>query len=101
MVSNSLRPHGLKAALLSMEYSRKEYWSELLFPTPGNIPKPEIEPRSLASPASAGRLFPTSVTNHLLMYPCISSIGRIIISMPSFSKHVILIRFINFSGVRN
>ena len=56
MVSNSLWPHGLKPALLSMEFSRKEYWSELPLPTPGNIPKPGIEPRSLASPALAGRL---------------------------------------------
>ena len=56
MVSNSLWPHGLKPALLSMEFSRKEYWSELPLPTPGNIPEPGIEPRSLASPALAGRL---------------------------------------------
>ena len=27
-------------APLSMELSRKEYWSELPFPTPGNLPRP-------------------------------------------------------------
>ena len=28
---------------LSMEFSRWEYWSGLSFPTPGNLPDPEIE----------------------------------------------------------
>ena len=30
---------------LSMEFSRQKYWSGLPFPTPGNLPDPEIEPR--------------------------------------------------------
>ena len=33
-------------APLSMEFSRQESWSELLFPPPGDIPDPEIEPVS-------------------------------------------------------
>ena len=33
---------------LSMEFSRQEYWSRLLFPTSGDIPDPRIEPASLA-----------------------------------------------------
>ena len=33
-------------APLSMGFSRKEYWSGVPFPYPGNIPDPEIEPRS-------------------------------------------------------
>ena len=28
---------------LSMEFSRQEYWSGLLFPSPGDLPNPEIE----------------------------------------------------------
>ena len=44
---------------LSMEFSRKEYWSGLPFPSPGDLPNPGIEPVSLASPALAGRLFTT------------------------------------------
>ena len=44
----------------SMERSRQKYWSGLLFPTPGDIPDPGIEPMSLASPALAGR-FSTTV----------------------------------------
>ena len=35
-------------APLSMEFSRQEYWSELPFPPPGDLPDPRIEP---ASPA--------------------------------------------------
>ena len=32
---------------LSMEFSRQEYWSELLFPFPGDLSDPGIEPTSL------------------------------------------------------
>ena len=31
-------------ASLSMEFSRQEYWSELSFPTPGNLSNPGIKP---------------------------------------------------------
>ena len=37
-----------------MEFSRQEYWSRLLFPSPGDLPDPGIEPRS---PHIAGRCF--------------------------------------------
>ena len=43
-------------ALLSMGFSRQEYWSELTFPSPGDLPDPEIEPMS---PALAGGFFTT------------------------------------------
>ena len=45
----------------SMEISRQEYWSELPFPAPGDLPDPGIEPWSPASPALAGGFF-TSTT---------------------------------------
>ena len=35
-------------APLSMGFSRQEYWSGLPFPSPGDLPDPEIEPRSPA-----------------------------------------------------
>ena len=35
-------------ALLSMGFSRQEYWSGLLFPSPGDLPNPGIEPGSPA-----------------------------------------------------
>ena len=31
-----------------MGFSRQKYWSGLLFPSPGDLPNPGIEPRSLA-----------------------------------------------------
>ena len=39
---------------MSMEFSRQEYWSGLLFPTPGDLPHPGIEPVSPESPALTG-----------------------------------------------
>ena len=41
-------------ALLSMEFSRQEYWSGWPFPPPGDLPHPGIEPASLVSHALAG-----------------------------------------------
>ena len=43
--------------LLSVEFSRQEYWSGLPCPPPGDLPNPGLEPMSLASPALAGGLF--------------------------------------------
>ena len=42
-------------ASLSMGFPRQEYWSGVPFPTLGDLS--EIEPKSLASPALAGRFF--------------------------------------------
>jgi len=46
-------------APLSMGLPRQEYWSELLFPSPGDLPDPGIEPISLMSLALAGGFFAT------------------------------------------
>ena len=43
-------------------FSRQEHWRGLLFPSPGDLPDPGIEPVSLMSPALAGRFFTTSST---------------------------------------
>ena len=40
-------------APLSVGFPRQEYWSGLPFPPPGNLPDPEIQPKSPASPALA------------------------------------------------
>ena len=42
-----------------MEFSRQEYWSGLLFATPGDFSSPGIEPASFVSPALAGGFFTT------------------------------------------
>ena len=49
-------------AILSVGFSRQEYWSALPCPPPGDLPNPGIEPMSLISPALAGRFFTTSTT---------------------------------------
>ena len=49
--SSTLWPHGPCKASLFMGFPRQEYWSGLLFPSPGDLPDPGIEP---ASPAMAG-----------------------------------------------
>ena len=43
--------------LLSMGFSRQDYWNGLPFPSPGDLPNPGIEPLSPVSPALAGRFF--------------------------------------------
>ena len=45
---------GPSGSSLSMGFPRQEYWSGLLFPSPGDLPNPVIEPGSLAL---AGRFF--------------------------------------------
>ena len=47
---------------LSMEFSRQEFWSGVLFPSPRDPPDPGIKSVSLMSPELAGGLFTTSVT---------------------------------------
>ena len=46
-------------ALLSMEFSRQEYWSGLPCPPPGDPPNSGIKSASLAFPALTGRFFTT------------------------------------------
>ena len=40
-----------RQAPLSMGFSRQEYWTELPFPSPGDLPDPGIKRTSLMSPA--------------------------------------------------
>ena len=44
---------------LSMGFSRREYWSGVAIPPPGDLPHPGIELASPASPALTGGLFTT------------------------------------------
>ena len=50
----------------SMEFSKQECWSGLPFPTL-DLPNPDIEPVSPASPAMAGRFFNTEPPGNLLL----------------------------------
>ena len=52
-------PHGLQPArLLSVRFSRQDYWSGVPCPSPGDLPNPGITP---PSPASAGRFSTTEL----------------------------------------
>ena len=53
---------------LSMEFSRQEYWSGLTFPSPRDLPDPEIKLASPASPALAGGFFYHWITWEALIW---------------------------------
>ena len=67
VVSNSLQPLWTVAhqALLSMGFSRQEYWSGLLYPPPGDLPDQGIE---LKSPALQADSRPLSHRVSLYLY---------------------------------
>ena len=46
-----------------MEFSRQDYWSGLLFPSPASLSDPGIEPVTLESPALTGRFFTTTASH--------------------------------------
>ena len=54
-MSDSLQPHGQFP--LSMGFRRQEYWSGLPFPSPEDLPDPEIKPLSPESLVLAGGFF--------------------------------------------
>ena len=49
--------------LLSMGFSRQEYWNGLPCPPPGDLPNPGIKPVSLTSPTWAGGFFTTGAND--------------------------------------
>ena len=60
-------------AVLSMEFPRQEYWSELPFPSPEDLPDPGINP---ASPALAGILFTTELPRKPQQMCCCCSVSQ-------------------------
>ena len=52
----------LQVRILERKKKKKEYWSGLPFPSPGDLPDPGTEPMSLIFPALAGGIFTTSTT---------------------------------------
>ena len=65
VMSNSVTPWTVAHQdPLSMGSPRQEYWNELSFPSPGNLPNSGIEPASLASPMKMRPLL-TSERNRL------------------------------------
>ena len=68
MLSCSVMSVVAHQAPLSMRFSRQKCWSGLLFPTPGDLPDPGIEPMSPASSALAGRFFNTVPQAHFTLF---------------------------------
>ena len=81
-------------APLSMGFSRKEHWSGLPCPPPGNLPDSGIELASLTSPALAGRFFTTSATSEAQPYRMFYRILQIIkhFCRYLFDVHSILVK---------
>ena len=52
-------------APMLMEFSRQKYWSELPFPTLGDLPDPVIEPRSPALQADSLLTEPPEKPNYI------------------------------------
>ena len=74
VMSDSLQPwHCSLQAASAMAFPRREYWSGLPCPLPGDLPDPGIEP---ASPALAGGFFTTSAAWEMIL---ILSLFRILI----------------------
>ena len=78
-------------APLSMGFSRQEYWSGLLCPSPEDLPDSGIEPVFLTSPALAGRLFNTSTTTKSYIshqFSSIQSLSRVqLFATPWIAAH--------------
>ena len=58
--------HVAYQAPLSMGFFRKEYWSRLSFPPPGDLPHPVIKLTTSVSPELAGRFFTHWATSEAL-----------------------------------
>ena len=59
---------------LSMGFSSQEYWSELPFPPPGDLPNPGIQPESPMFLALAGGFFTTEPPGKpLSMHTCMKN----------------------------
>ena len=74
-------------ALLTMEFSRQEYWSEGPFPTPGDLPDSGIE--SVSPALQVDSLPPASPGNANYFLPCrVFFISQSILKYPSsFSSY--------------
>ena len=60
-----------RQAPLFMGFSRQEYWSGQLSPSPGDLPNPGIQLKSPMSPALAGGFLTTSATEKpFQVLPC-------------------------------
>ena len=66
-----------RQASLSVEFSRQEYWSRLLFPPPGDLPDAGIEPAAPEAPAFQWDSLPLEPSGRNLddIYPFLKAIA--------------------------
>ena len=65
-----------RQALLSMGFSRREYWSGLPFPSPGDLPDPGVKPRSPTLQADSLPSEPPGKPQHKSWQTCVrGSVG--------------------------
>ena len=106
VMSDPLKPRELYVAHqdpLSMEFPRQEYWSGLLFPTPGDLTDPGIKPGSPVFLASAGGFFTTSATWKVLLLYMIIIILSLYIAcrFPSLGQSYYLLYLSSIQAVEN
>ena len=70
----------VRQALLSMRFSRQEYWSELQCPAPRDLPDSGTDPTSLMPPGLAATFFSATTTWEAKvcgLVPCISQLWHL------------------------
>ena len=77
---------------LSVEFSRKQYWSRSPFPSPGDLPNSGITPACLSSPALSGRFFTTEPSSKVkseseVAQSCLTLSDPMDCSLPGSSVH--------------
>ena len=86
-MSNSGTPWTVACqAPLSMEFSRQAYWSELPFPSLGDLPNPGLEPMSPDSPASQADSLPPS---HLGSWYLDNNVLKMLLGDENLSKLIV------------
>ena len=70
---------------LSVGFSQQEYWSGLLFLSPGNLPDPEIE---LTSPALAGGFFTAVPPGKPIQFDAAAAAAKSCQSCPTLCDHI-------------
>ena len=73
-----------------MEFSRQEYWSGLPFPSPGDLPDPEIKPTSPVSPASQENSLPIELSGKPMLSQVFDILLRIYLWPVTWSIFVIV-----------
>ena len=73
-----------------MEFPRQEYWSGLPFPSPGDLPDPEIKPTSPVSPASQENSLPIELSGKPMLSQVFDILLRIYLWPVTWSIFVIV-----------